>query len=176
MQLKNFRVEEFVSPETFNIHGNKSISMIDKELLLFIENFHPLCAKHFGGKVSIVINNWLWGGEFSQRGLRTFDYYLQELTRKIGRTPTAEQASDYYEKSRSQHKFGRGLDFDVYVDKVRIDPAIIRKLIIDNRHLYFIDAISFIEDGVNWVHVDTRSTFEFLVVWHVSTGDVVTYS
>ena len=160
MQLKNFRTEEFFSPETFAIHGNKCMSMMDSNLLLFIENFHPFCAKHFGGKVSIVINDWLWGGEFSQRGFRDFAYWSD---------------IDKFIKSRSQHKFGRGLDFDVYVDKVRIDPAIIRQLIIDNRHLFFIDAINFIEDGVNWVHVDTRHTSEFLVVWHVSTGDVKTY-
>lgn len=160
MQLKNFRPEEFFSPETFAIHGNKCMSMMDSNLLLFIENFHPFCAKHFGGKVSIVINDWLWGGEFSQRGFRDLSYWSDV---------------DKFILSRSQHKFGRGLDFDVYVDKVRIDPAIIRQLIIDNRHLFFIGAINFIEDGVNWVHVDTRHTSEFLVVWHVSTGDVKTY-
>lgn len=176
MKLKNFITEEFVSPEAYAIHGNKSIEMMDKDLLLFIENFHPFCAKHFGGKVSIIINDWKWGGKFLQRGLRTFDYYLDKLTSEMGCTPSAKQASEYYEKSRSQHKFGRGLDFDVYVHQTRIDPAIIRQLIIDNRHLFWIDAISFIEDGVNWVHVDTRATDNFLTVWHVSTGNVVTYN
>ena len=176
MQLKNFRAEEFVSPETFAIHGNKSISMIDKELLLFIENFHPFCAKHFGGKVVIKINDWLWNGRFSQRGLRDFHYYSDKLRLKLLRDPTLEEATAYFNKSRSQHKFGRGLDFDVYVDGARIDPDVIRQLIIDNRHLFWICAISFIEDGVNWVHVDTRSTYDFLVVWHVKTGAVVTYS
>lgn len=176
MKLKHFITEEFVSPEAYAIHGDKALNMIDKELLLFIENFHPFCAKHFGGKVSIVINNWVWGGEFSQRGLRDLDYYIAKLQKKLKRAPTFAEAVQYYNKSRSQHKFGRGLDFDVYVDGVRIDPAIIRQLIIDNRHLFWIDAISFIEDGVNWVHVDTRATYEYLVLWHVSTGNVVTYN
>lgn len=176
MQIKNFSVKEFVSPETYSLHGEKAITMIDKELLLFIENFHPFCAKHFEGKISIVINNWSWGGEFSQRGLRDFQYYLNKLTYKLKRTPTVKEAADYYNKSRSQHKFGRALDFDVYLHGVRINPEEIRQLIIDNRHLYWIQAISFIEDGVNWVHVDTRATNDFLVVWHVSTGEVKTYT
>ena len=178
MQFKNFNIKEFVSPETFKIHGYKSINLLDKELLFFIEEFHPFCAKHFGGKVTIVINDWSWGGgsNFTQRGYRDFDYYLHKLTKKLKRTPTLNEAVDYYNKSRSQHKFGRGLDFDVYVDGVLISASVIRQLIIDNRHLYWIQPITFIEDGINWNHVDTRPTDDFLVVWHVKTGDVKTYS
>lgn len=146
MYLNNFRVEEFVPKSVYNKRGAKSIYLMDKELLVFIDEFRD----HIGAP--ITINNWKWGGNFQFRGLRTPD-------------------SDVYSQF-SQHSFGRALDFDVK----GYDAAEIRKWIIDNRDLWWVKPITFIEDGVSWVHVDTRCTPDNqLWSWHVKTGNTEIY-
>ena len=151
--MKNFKVQEIVSRETYNIHGDSILQVFNVDLIEFLDNFHSFLSNHYEGKVSIVINDWSWGGRFSQRGLRDFSYYGSVY--KFG-------------QSRSQHKYGNAVDMDVYIDDVvRISPSELRKLVIDNRELW--PRLSFIEDGVNWLHVDFRNT-PFLTLWHVDTG------
>lgn len=162
MQLKNFKPFEFVDEATYKLHGDKSIGIMDKSLLVFIDSFHEhLQTKYKGSRISINVNDWKWGGRFSWRGIRTTKYYA---------TPAD------FDRSRSQHKYGRGLDFDVYIDGTRVDPTTVRSWIIDLRHEPWVEPITFIEDGVNWVHVDTRyDPVNFLVLWHVGTGESVCY-
>lgn len=159
--LRNFKLHELVPDDVYTTHGEKCIRLMDKNLLVFIDAFHDYLNEVHGNAVSIIVNDWHWGGRFSQRGFRTRKHYATD---------------DDYIKSQSQHKYGRGLDFDVYIGKTRMDPALVRKIIIDLCELDWVKPITFIEDGVNWVHVDTRSNDNGqLVVWHVKTGDVICY-
>lgn len=162
MKLKNFSVKEFVSEYTYSLHGEKSIQLMSSEIIDFMEFFHGFCSSHFGGKCSIVINDWSWRkGGFQYRGLRDTKYY---------------GSAEKFDKSRSRHKCGMCTDFDAYIDGVRIEPLIIRKLIIDNCQREGFKNIRFIEDGVNWVHVSVEpSPDNILTVWHVNTGEAVTY-
>ena len=151
--LKHFKAYELVDKETFDIHGEKSYTMFSQGIIHFLTNIHADLTNHYGGKVRIVINDWKWKGEFSFRGLRTVKYY---------------DSVKAFNKSRSQHKYGSAIDFDVYIDGKRISPAEIRALLIKWRNNY---AITFIENGVNWVHVDTRpTTNNVLILWDVHTG------
>ena len=157
MKLKYFKVQEFVPRHIYTKRGPQAINAMDKDLLNFIDCFRGWLPTIYKGKISVVVNDWLWnkkGNHF--RGLRT--------TR-----------SKYYSQT-SMHTFGKALDFDVFVDGALIPASEIRKLIIKNRNLDFMRAIKFIEDGVNWVHVDTRTNYSTdLIVWCVNTEKVTTY-
>ena len=164
MKLNNFKEYEFVGEESYELHGDKCIQEMDKELLVFIDALHPALSDHFGQKVSIIINDWKWGGQFSARGLRTPNTF-----------PYAGSI-EKFNKSRSQHKYGKALDFDVYVGKERIDPEIIIAWIIHHRDLVWVQPVSFIESGVNWVHVDTRPIDNnALVIWDLVTEESTLY-
>lgn len=147
MKLNHFKAYELVPRKVYEDRGEKAIQLMDRELLVFIDKLRETLDR------SITINNWKWGGPFQYRGLRTPD-------------------SDVYSQY-SQHSFGKALDFDVK----GMTAKQVRQWIIDNRHLDWVKPIGFIEDGVNWVHVDTRPTDNFsLVVWHVKTGETEVYS
>lgn len=161
MEMKNFSAYELVNEATYNNHGNASTQQFDRELLVFIDTLHGALAKFFKDSVSIVVNDWKWGGRFDDRGLRNPSYY---------------GSMEAFDSSRSMHKYGSALDFDVYVDGKRIDPNVIRGWIINHRDLPWVYPITFIEDGVNWVHVDTRPTDNnLLIVWDINTGESVCY-
>ena len=157
MKLKYFKVQEVVPKHIYLKRGDQAINAMDKDLLTFIDCFRGWLPSIYKGKISVVVNSWLWdknGTHF--RGLRTTN-------------------SKHYSQT-SMHTFGKALDFDVYVDGVLLAASVIRKLIIDNRNIDFMRAIKFIEDGVNWVHVDTRTTDSTdLIVWCFKTEKVTTY-
>lgn len=147
MKLKNFKAHEFVPAAIYKDRGEKSIQLMDRELVIFIDKLRDELGR------KITINNWFWGGRFSQRGLRTQD-------------------SEHYSKY-SQHSYGKAIDFDVD----GMSAGQVRQWIIDNRNLDWVKPICFIEDGVSWVHVDTRPTDgDALVVWHVDTKKSKVYS
>ena len=174
MKLRNFKAHEFVDRATYELHGEKCLQMFDRALLLFIDGFHTRLQEDLGGKISIVINDWKWGGKFQWRGIRNIHYYTDQLAKKLKRKPTNEEALEFFEQSRSQHKYGRALDFDVYQDSVRISPDVIRKIIIDYRTEHL---ITFIEDKVNWCHIDMRYTEDdLLVLYNIYTKGAATYA
>lgn len=146
MKLNNFTACEFVPKSIYNLRGEKAVQLMDKEVLVFIDKLRDVLGKR------ITINDWKWGGQFSQRGLRT--------------------SESRYFKPFSQHTFGKALDFDVE----GMTAKEVRKWIIEHCELEWIKPITFIEDGVSWVHIDTRPTIgDRLVVWNVRTGDSKCY-
>lgn len=80
----------------------------------------------------VTVNNWNSGGKFQFRGIRTVD------------------SSDY--SPTSQHAYGKAVDFDV----AGMTAAEVNQWLIDNREAKELRAISFIEMGMGWVHMDTR--------------------
>ena len=145
-KLKYFTVQELVPKEVFLARGVKAIELMDKELLVFIDKLREVLGK------PITINTWNAGGVFSYRGLRTIE---------------CPQYSAY-----SQHTYGKALDFDV----AGMSAHEVREWIIANKNLDWVKPISFIEDNVNWVHVDTRPSVDgTLVLWDPKTNKVKTY-
>ena len=148
--MKDFAVEEFVEPALYELIGDQAIKLIDNDILCFILNLRETLDK------PITINNWKWGGKFSQRGLRT-------------------KNSKHYSPT-SQHSTGKALDFNV----ASMSAEEVRQWIIKNRRLWWIQPVTFIEDGVNWVHVDVGTSGNLrrpgmLVLWHVDTHKVTEY-
>jgi len=150
MKLTKFVVEEFVPRELYNLMGDHAICCMDEELITFIINLRQTLNR------PITINTWKWGGRFTSRGIRL-------------------PGSTYY-SATSQHSEGKALDFDV----AGMPASEVRSWIISNRDLVWVKPITFIEDGVNWVHIDVGLTHgrskDKLILWHVKTKNSVVYT
>ena len=123
-KLKHFSVYELVDQETFELLGNNAQLLFDQDLLRDIdtlrENINRKCT----------INDWYWGGKFSQSGYRTLKSVVGSKT--------------------SQHRLGKA--FDLKFEKITAEE--VRKHIIANKHLY--PAIMRLERGVSWIHLDGK--------------------
>lgn len=122
---KNFRIEEFVDPQTHSQRGDKSWMLIDKDIIKIMDIIREEID------APITINDWLWGGTRKWSGLRT-------------------SGSPYY-RPYSQHTFGRAVDFIVKgytADDVR---EVIRQLFKQGR--LPVNGIR-LEVGISWVHID----------------------
>ena len=60
-----FKIQELVGQKTFSIHKHNSWQFLQTDAL------HCLLIIREGINDQCIINNWHWGGEFSQSGLRT---------------------------------------------------------------------------------------------------------
>lgn len=128
---RHFQAYELVPPEIFASRKGKSFELIDERVLITLDTLRET----FG---PCIINDWYWGGEFEQSGLRTAN---------------APQFSP-----TSQHTFGRAMDC-----KFKEHPAAeIRDQVIRNRLLF--PYITFMEDDVNWFHFDVRNV-QRIVLW-----------
>lgn len=90
-----FCVEEFVSEAVFKKYGETAWQFIDIRLL----HTMLIIRKELGK--SITINNWKWGGKFSQRGLRENTCAILKKKTRLGLTYL------------SAHTMGKAVDFDV---------------------------------------------------------------
>ncbi|MCK5788153.1 MAG: hypothetical protein KAH32_04115 [Chlamydiia bacterium] len=122
-----FDVREFVSPDVWDKYGERSWKFIDSRLLDIL-----LIIREEVGE-AITINNWLYGGRFTQRGLR-------ENTCDIVKNKTKIYLS--------AHVLGKAIDFDI--NGVTAEEG--RTIITGLSHLlpYKIR----LEDGVSWIHLD----------------------
>ena len=80
----------------------------------------------------VTVNTWNSGGVFQYRGIRTPECPEYSIT--------------------SQHPYGKAVDFDVE----GMTSSEVNQWLIDNRNEPQLQAISFIEMGMNWTHIDTR--------------------
>lgn len=87
-----FCIEELVDKEVYNKYGDAAWKFIDEMLIECI-----LVVREELGK-PMTINNWKWGGQFSQRGLRH------------NMSPMVQKKTRMY---LSAHMFGKAVDFDV---------------------------------------------------------------
>lgn len=135
-KLKNyFTIEELVDKETFDRFGDKAWQFFDPRLLESL-----LIIREGLGK-SITVNNWLWGGRFTQRGLRT---NLSSLVRI---------KTDQNRLYLSAHRQGMALDFDVD----GINPTEVRQWIVEHSDLFRSKIRlerNFRGKPINWVHLD----------------------
>lgn len=123
---KRFRVEEFVPESVYKARGDKALELMDSRIL---ETADVLKEEFPEG--TIIINNWVWGGDRNWSGLRTTD-------------------SPYY-RPYSQHSFGRALDmiFSAYTAEE------VRKYI--QLHPEKFPYVTAMELGTSWVHIDCRN-------------------
>lgn len=136
-ELKNyFKIYELVGKWTYKIHKDRAWKFFSTEAL------HMLLIIRKNIDKPMTINNWFWGGKFSQRGLRT---NLQNIFRQMF------LSSKLY---LSGHVLGEAFDFDV---KGMTAPEV-REWIKSNSDLFpFKIRLERLKNGkqINWVHVDT---------------------
>ena len=125
-----FAIHELVCPHVYNRFGEAAWEFLDKDLLdvlLFIR-------EHLNRP--IYINNYKWGGDKSQRGLRcNCDPLVKEKT--------------YLEKPYlSAHIFGKGVDFHVQ----GMTAEEVRKWIAD--YQVYLPCSIRLETEISWIHLD----------------------
>jgi len=128
--MKHFKAQELVPPSVFDIRGDKSIQLFDVNALKLLDWLRD----RYG---SATVNNWSWGGNFSQSGLRTVEHY---------------GSFEKYNKSFSQHKYGRAFD-------VKFKSKTAEEVRTDLKAMWELKGLGFsitLEDDVSWLHVDTR--------------------
>ena len=133
-RCKHFKLYELVSPQVYKKYGETAWQFFDPRLLITIDWIREKLDK------AITINDWQWGGNFDERGLRcNMDPMMVEKT---------ESGKIYC----SPHPFGQGVDFDVE----GMTAHEVRDWLEDNKEdlPYAIR----LEKGVNWVHMDVRNT------------------
>lgn len=131
-QLKKFFiVQELVCPHTYRKFGELSWQFFDTEFLYTL-----LVIRRDILNVSVYVNNWDSGGNFSQRGFRC----------NVCQIP--KEKTDAGKVYLSAHCNGAGIDFDAK----GMNAEQVRNKIATNSHLlpYPIR----LEKGVNWVHLD----------------------
>lgn len=82
-KCEHFNIKELVAPDVYNERGDRAWALLDERALKTLDKLREV----FG---SVTVNDWAWGGAFTQSGLRT--------------------AGDEYFKKYSAHSFGRGFD------------------------------------------------------------------
>lgn len=130
-KCKYFRIEELVSKQVFDKYGQTAWQFFDEKLLINID----WLREELGLK--ITINNWLWGGKYSQRGYRcNLDQIVLDKTSQGKIYCTAH--------------IGQGVDFDIE------DMASKEFRIWIECNKYKIPHAIRIENNVSWNHMDIR--------------------
>ena len=130
---EHFYLEELVYPQIFDDMFTSSIWYLDMQIVRGLE----VIRTHFGNK-PIRVNDWSSGGPFKYRGLRPL-------------TEPGDWAPLKWSK-RSQHIFGRAVDFNVYG---LLDSEVQEELL--KNWLKFAPYFSTMEKGtVGWTHLDRR--------------------
>lgn len=129
--MKYFGIKELVCPHVYEKWGEKAWQFLDEKLLANLDWIREQLGK------PIVVNNWAKGGQYDERGLRC---NLCSLVKE-----KTMQGSVYL----SQHIFGKAVDFNV----VGMDAESVRLWI--KAHAAELPYRCRVEEGVNWVHLDT---------------------
>ena len=135
-----FSIDELVDKSTYKAHGDRAWKFFDTDLL------HAILIIRVNLDKPMTINNWIKGGKFSQRGLRT---NICSIVRK-----KTESLRLYL----SAHVLGKGIDFDVsgmIAEDVRI-------WIKENKNLFPFKIrlewkFNSTGKAISWVHLDTFS-------------------
>lgn len=133
-KCKHFIIQEFVSPEVYKKYGETAWQFLDPRLLKFMDWLREKLGRR------ITINDWKWGGKFTQRGLRE---NLSEIVKS---------KTDNNILYLSGHPLGQASDFDVE----DMTAGEVRAWIVENQEE--LPCPIRMESMVSWNHVDVRDT------------------
>lgn len=129
-----FKLEELVSEKVYKRYGEKAWQFLDEGMLRTLDGIREDTGR------PITVNNWLWGGNFHQRCFRG---NLDEI-------PYVKTVNRVH--YNSFHGHGKAVDFDIKGWSAEKS----RKWILENQEKY--PWITYMEDEVNWVHLDGRQS------------------
>lgn len=127
-----FGLKELVDRPTYEKYGDFAWNFFDENLLETL-----VFIREYILKVPMTINNWHLGKNFSQRGLRS------------NMSPEIRKYTDQGKQYMSAHITGKGVDFDA----AGMTAAQVRSAI--KSAASRLPHPVRLEDGVNWVHIDT---------------------
>lgn len=134
-----FNIKELVSPIVYNKFGDRSWMFFSPEVLADLD----IIRETWGS--SIIINDWSWGGNLKQCGLRSnLDQLVKDKT----------ITNNLY---ISAHMMGKGFDLH---DKLNRNPKLyehIRNLIYKKK-LNSFKRLENLANTTGWVHVDSYQT------------------
>jgi len=122
-KCEHFKIHELVPEELMKMPEEYLWQLFDEGLLIAIDRLREALGK------PITINNWKSGGQFKWRGYRTNSCTIGA--------------------SKSPHKLGKGLDFDVK----GMSAEQVRQYIKSHEKMF--PEIRRMEKNVNWVHIDS---------------------
>lgn len=126
--MKYFNVYEVVDKTTYTKYKDSSIRFLDNRILETLDIIREILG------VPMVVNDWYWGGNNQQRGLRT---NICQIVKSKGN-----------ELYLSNHCFGRAID----AVSAKMSAEEMRKKIILNA--YKLPYPIRLEAGVSWLHFD----------------------
>ena len=139
MRSKYFKIQELVSEAVYKKYGEKSWEFIDYRLIKVLD----LLREHFNKP--ITVNNWIFGGNLHQRGLRA------------NKDEIVKSKSDYY---ISQHCLGKAVDLNV---KGMTAQEVYEEILKNKSKFPLISRIENIKNTPTWVHIDVANTDEFKI-------------
>lgn len=125
-----FRAEELVCRHVYRRFGDRSLDFIDERLK------DTLVVVREKLNLPLYINNWVWGGDKTQRGLRCNVCAL------------VREKSALEKPYLSAHVLGKGVDFNVK----GMSAGQVREWL--RRNSVLLPYPIRVESGVDWVHVD----------------------
>ena len=140
--INHFSIQELVPEHVYVKYGEKAWWFLDRRAIKTLE----WVRDHLG---RCTVNNWSWGGEYSQSGLRTFEFYMQGSNRLRPDYIAKQMIADSF----SQHKHGRA--FDCKLANHSADEA--RDYIKNNWELFGLGWALTLEEDVSWLHFDCRN-------------------
>ena len=135
---KYFDLRELVSSRVWTAMGAGCLRIFDPRLLETLD----LLRERWG---VMYINNWMWGGHQELRGLRHLRLDYAKLN--------AQNIYSHF----SMHNYGRAIDATFK----SVSAEGVRRHIVANQRDY--PAIRGIEDGVSWLHIDTRNSDRLII-------------
>lgn len=142
MKAKHFELYELVSKQVYDKYGATAWQFFDPRLIENLDWIRETINK------PITINDWFWGGNFDERGLRcNMDEMMVAKTNKklIYCSP---------------HPLGQGADFDVEGMLAKN----VRTWLVTNQNE--LPHPIRLENGVNWVHMDVRNTGKKIYIFN----------
>lgn len=133
---KYFKVQELVGPNVYDTHKDESWFVFDTNTL------HCLLLLREGINKSFLINNWLWGGKYGQRGFR-------DNTQSIFKNVTIKG-----KMYLSGHVIGKAFDITV----TDMNSESVRDWIILHQDIFPCKIrLEHLKNGIpiSWVHIDT---------------------
>jgi len=138
---ERFIVQEYVSPEVYEEHGDNAIRFIDRTLIDATTQLVLDLEEHYCRKVSCSINTWPFGGNRVASGLR--------------------MPGTKYFRITSAHAWGKGDDKQFKFkdgEKETIPTVEVYQFILNNMERYYdlgIRRMEHIKDATSWIHWDT---------------------
>jgi len=130
-KCKHFKIFELVDPVIYRANGENAFAFFTEEIKQSIDGVREFFDR------PTTVNNWIWGGQFQWRGLRS--HLCKEGALKSQHRIVEERLCN-------------AIDFDVE----GLTAEQVRREILNNQNIPSLRFITRMEKDVNWVHIDCK--------------------